>query len=314
MKTNNIKHSINKVAKDGTQFKIDIRLNDECKNGHQDFSITGSMWEAGESKIDRNMISCGAIGDKIAAEFPEFEIFNRLHLCDYLGVPMHAVANGFYHLKNGFNNVKPDAPEFRDEFCKYYRVSAEQFDALKIAPSKEYYAFTLMELRIPAQWKQEADEAIETLEEMTGKEFLIDSERTQLDLPSGDQMLIEKNRFESGYYEPAKIEQRAKEKAESDLIELKLKLKADHEKTVKKSKTELEVKLFMLDKGFKLDSLIYYSHSNTVCFNWMESIYRTKVTEKEFNDFCDGLTGRDFETLPTGIEFELKGVKRYSMR
>lgn len=46
MKTNDLRFTDNRIGKNGEQWTIKIRLNDECKNGHQDFSITGTCWEA----------------------------------------------------------------------------------------------------------------------------------------------------------------------------------------------------------------------------------------------------------------------------
>src|SRR6185312_390500 len=97
--TNDIRFTTTKTKK-GIDYVIKIRLNDECKNGHNDFSITGDMYLSGKVHTDRNNQGGGAIGDEIAKCFPEFKIFNDLHLCDAKGAPMYAQANGFYHLKN----------------------------------------------------------------------------------------------------------------------------------------------------------------------------------------------------------------------
>src|SRR6187200_1922756 len=103
------------------QYDIEVSLRDECKNGHQDFHITGTMWPVGKSKADRNIVAAWSIGDRIAAEFPEFALFDALHGCDYLGQPMHAVANSLYHLKN-------EGPE---NVMKWLRITPEEYAALK---------------------------------------------------------------------------------------------------------------------------------------------------------------------------------------
>lgn len=312
--TNNIIVRLERVAKDGRQFEIKIRLNDECKNGHQDFSITGTIYEAGKRKTEKNSISSGAIGDYIAEEFEDLAIFNRLHLCDYLGNPMYATANGFYHLKNGFNRVSADSTEFKGKFCEYYRISPDQFEELKNAESREHYAILLLALNIPDQWKKEADQAIKQLEELSGKKFIVDSTKTNLGLPAPEVLEQETQRIKAGYYAPEKIKERAdqaKKDAKSALIK---KLKDQAKKDVQKIETELNIKLLMVEKGIDLDCLIYYSHSNKITFNWFESQFRNKLSEGRFNELIDGLTTKDKKQLPAGVTMELKGVREVKIK
>ena len=91
--TSSIKYSVRKELDKDSYIKVDIRLNDECRNGFEEFAITGSY----RNKTDE--IS-GCIHDKIIKHFPEFKIFIDLHLSDHKGMPMYAVANGFYFLEN----------------------------------------------------------------------------------------------------------------------------------------------------------------------------------------------------------------------
>jgi hypothetical protein len=108
--TNDLRYTISTTFK-GNPIIIKIRLNDECKNGHQDFSITGTtyrLFEKGDRKDgdwkvfngkNYTFDSGGCIHETILKVKPELKIFVDLHLCDYKGIPMHAVANGFYHLR-----------------------------------------------------------------------------------------------------------------------------------------------------------------------------------------------------------------------
>lgn len=152
-------------------YKVVVKLSDECKNGHQDFSITGIEWEKGKAHNYRNRIHGGACGDDIASRFPEFEIFNRLHLCDYNGVPMYPVGNGMYNIKR----MK------KEDFCSYYRITEAHYDILKDCIDKREYLYYLYELGIVDSWKAEATEAIKILEQWTGEKFVNTSTRSHLD-------------------------------------------------------------------------------------------------------------------------------------
>ena len=199
MKTNDLRFTDNRVARNGEQWTISIRLNDECKNGFQEFAITGACYEAGKSENDNNCIHFGVCGDEISKLFPEYEIFNRLHLCDYCGIPMYCVSNGYYHLLHVYEKYK-NGETLKSTFCKEYRISENQFDKLSNAKSKIHYAILLEENNIFEQWKKEANEAIKKLEELTGNEFVIDSAKTKYDKPSATDIENEKERLNNGYY------------------------------------------------------------------------------------------------------------------
>lgn len=284
MKTNSLKYNTTRTDKNGTYYIIKIRLNDECKNGHQDFSITATYWEKGVKRTDRNA-SGGACGDKVAKSFPEFDIFNRLHLCDYLGTPMHAIDNGFYFLQSGFSNTPIDNPNFKTEFCKHYRVTPEQFDVLNASKNKFQFAIHLMELEIPKQWKKEADEAIKLLEELTGDEFVVDSPKTLLNPPSEEQINEEKQRIESGYYSAENEKIRAN-KAVDEFIK---KLDTELIEKIKKETREIEIKkeIFLIGGKDLYSNVIYYNHTNSLGFNWKG--YGKQYTIEQCNKFYNQL-------------------------
>lgn len=158
-------------------LKVCIRLDDQCKNGHQDFSITGELYSVVKPTTHKFLISCGCLHDKILKYFPEYEIFVKLHLSDYKGRPMYAVENGFYHLHNKLSHIKEGQTQ-KDKFCEYYRVTTNQYDELIETQSEHEYAELLKSLSILNQWEEEAKQAIEKLQELTGKEFLVDSIKT----------------------------------------------------------------------------------------------------------------------------------------
>ena len=288
--SNSLIHTID-TNNSEVNMRIKIRLNDECKNGHQDFSITATYWEIGKVRNDRNMIGGGCCHDEILKHRPDLQIFVNLHLCDFTGCPMYAVENGFYHLTNGFNNTKPNEANFKAEFCSYYRITAEQFDILAQSENKLRYAINLQKLGILLQWMDEARQAILLLEQWTGKKFLIDSVRTQYTAPTAEQIADEQAKENAGYYLPSKIQER-KDKAIQDAKNAEYsKLIAERDKEIGKANREYEVKKAVLDGGLSLDNFIYYTHTNEGCFNWRN--YGEKVTEQQFADFVRNSTLSD---------------------
>lgn len=149
MKTNALNYGTSKkINYEGVKATIyvKIRLNDECNNGHQDFSITGNIYKGQDgNKSDNRHLTGGCIHDEIEKYFPEFKTFINLHLSDYLGRPMYCVQNGFYHLKNEFNNKEKS---HKQTFCEYYRVSSDQYEILKDSENQLEFAILLKELGV----------------------------------------------------------------------------------------------------------------------------------------------------------------------
>lgn len=275
--TNSLVYKADKIVNDKHVF-VTIRLDDQCKNGHQDFSVTGSVYEAGKPKIDMYCYTMGCCHEEILAAFPEFKIFVDLHLCDSLGNPMHAVSNMHYHMRTGFNKTKTDSPEFITEYCNYYNVTNEQFLTLQTAQNEVQFYNIMMALKIPKQWKKNADKAIKELEKLTGNKFLIDSKRTQLNAPSKEELKEEEERQANGYYTP---EAEAARK-QADIDNIMKELEAARDKDIKKATNEYEVKKQVLLAGGKkaLKNCIFYTHTNTLAFNWnsFDVLTDTEVT------------------------------------
>lgn len=275
--TNSLSHTITTTFK-GNPMIIKITLDDHCKNGHQDFSITGTTYRPftkGDRKDEDYKVfngknytfDCGGcIHDEILKARPDLKIFVDLHLCDYTGCPMHTTANGFYHLTNGFNNTKIEDTNFKKEYCEYYRITGNQFDVLSTSKTQTQFAVNLYKLGVLAQWQEQANKAILLLEEMTGNKFLIDSKRTQFVAPTDEELKEEESRQNSGYYTDKAQKEREKQAALNVINDLK----KDLNKAIQKASNEYKAKLAVLKAGGKkaLDNCIYYNHTNTICFNW----------------------------------------------
>lgn len=84
---------------DGMIYVLNLRFDDHCGNGNNDFSITLDTYRGRrtESRLD----SCGCQHEEVKRIFPEFSHLIAWHLCSTKG-PMHYVANTIYHVK-GFN-------------------------------------------------------------------------------------------------------------------------------------------------------------------------------------------------------------------
>ncbi len=295
-KSNNLKYRKTKVI-NGESITVEISLNDECHNGHQDFHITGEIYQAGKPKTDRYMIACGCVHDEILKHFPEFDIFVRLHGCDYKGIQSAAVENGFYFLRNGFNS-KSTGEAFKAEYCAYYRLTTQQFNKLYTAYNKLQFSLMLQNLGILDQWEEEADAAINYMEQLTGTKFVIDSTKSQYHAPTEDEINKENQMIASGYYTEAAKAAREEAKINQSFIDLA----NDRDKSIKKITNEYEAKLAVLKAGGKkaLDNIIFYNHTNTVSFNWRNS---DNLTTEEIEAITANLV------LPDGVKWEISKNK-----
>lgn len=77
------------------QITVEIRFDDNCKNGYQSFAITADIYTV-ESKRMRDCAACGCLHEEIAAIFPELIPLIKWHLVSTDG-PMHYIANTVYH-------------------------------------------------------------------------------------------------------------------------------------------------------------------------------------------------------------------------
>lgn len=89
----NQKFTATRKASDGGRLTVTVRFDDECKNGHEDLSITGYWKHPGGGE------SGGCIHEEIAETFPEFAPLIPYHLCGVNG-PMHYLGNVLYFAGN----------------------------------------------------------------------------------------------------------------------------------------------------------------------------------------------------------------------
>lgn len=78
----------------GGEMCVEIRFDDECKNGHQSFAITASVYTAA-SRRRHDIEAGGCMHEAIAKVFPELAPFIKWHLTSTDG-PMHYVANAMH--------------------------------------------------------------------------------------------------------------------------------------------------------------------------------------------------------------------------
>lgn len=276
---------------DDYSISVDIRLSDDCKNGHADFAITGDYHDY----VNRGHC-CGCIHDVILPLFPQFKPFIDLHLCDAKGAPMYAQANGFYHLRNSPKELT----------MKELRITETEYDCFyREAEDQLYFTYLLQIMGIPERWEKEARAAIAQLEELTGDTFVDDSRRYQFTPLTAEELSLVETRIAEGYYTPANIRKRAKEaRRQANLKEIN-DLKNSARKQKESIDRELSLKLYLMRLNMPLDNFIYYDHTNKGVFNWLERSLRKQLTQEEFDRFLKKV---DYSKLPEGITFELKSA------
>lgn len=83
----------------GAVLSVEMRFDDECKNGHNTFAITGSVVNPQAMRRSEREIAGGCLHEDIAAIFPELAHLIPWHLTSS-DSPMHYIANTLYHAGN----------------------------------------------------------------------------------------------------------------------------------------------------------------------------------------------------------------------
>lgn len=313
MKTNTLKHQFT-VTKANEKTTIKISLDDDCKNGHEDFSLTADIYER-TPKGWRDS-GGGCCHDHILALRPELATFARLHLATCDGVPMHAIANAWYwfqgafpdsaesggnrgpcHGGTGSSGKSPD--ECRRIFGEHILATPEQVQTIagKNPRSQVELQFILEEMGFPAQWKAEAGAAIRQLEEWTGNEFESKATKQCWQPLTEEQKTDILHKRESGYYSPEQVADRDVKAKEADKQKRLSALRKDYEARMDTLKRCFDVESQLIEKFGHKPNFIYYDHTNELSANWSN---RDKLlTKDEFDAITQAL---DYSKLPAGIK------------
>lgn len=91
-----------KINYDGVKCTmiVTLRYDDECGNGHNTFSITGSIKENKITCYNSKMWLCGCIHGDIVQYFPEFKHLIKWHLCNSQE-PLYYYQNTSYFMRLG---------------------------------------------------------------------------------------------------------------------------------------------------------------------------------------------------------------------
>ncbi len=157
------------------RFAIEIRLDDECKNGHNDFAITATAWYKDGGQI------AGCCHKEILELRPDLKPFIDLHLCRESGEPMYGGENGFYFYEIMQGRAKYHKPEEGDcnkyfgILLNYLRISHDEL--FKLTNDIENFEdqgksmkqiFSDFVETLKPRWKVEADQAKELLKSLIG--------------------------------------------------------------------------------------------------------------------------------------------------
>lgn len=317
-KTSTLRHSI-VVSKGNQTTDIRIELDDDCKNGHEDFSITANIREK-DSRGRWVDAGGGCCHEHILSLRPDLKPFVDLHLSTWQGIPMHCASNAFFWLAgyldlkyvehHGSNGTSGRSKEeclriFKD----HVRCTDEELPTLIECRSQEELQIAIEDLGIVKRWKKEAKAAIKQLEEWTGRKFESSATRGLWEPVKKEVRDLVNERKASGYYTPEAIAARDAEKAAAKKAKQRAQLIADHDKAIRKSEKKLEVELFILDNfGSKLNC-IYYDHTNEVAVNW--SSCKKLVTKDEFDAMVKVFEGFRTGLLPEGVQLRWQEKPKY---
>lgn len=279
---------------DGGQKKINvqIRIDDQCGNGHCEFAITADIYE--KATNGRWVWTAGGCQhEEILKCFPEFSDFVALHLSNIHGAPMYPEANGHYLL----------ATEGAKKCAEYLRIDEQT--AQMLSGDRKYFKHQLFALGIVDKWQKDADKAIAHYEQLKGEKWVNpytpEEETFQLTLTEEERREIE-NLIKADYYTPEAIKARTEEQERTKREQERAAIAKHYDDKIAEALMEKDVYLCIFDTLGTTDNVIYYSHSNEIAFNW--KTFGSKIwTQEEIVDFSNNV---DRSKLPEGVSIRAK--------
>ena len=278
--TNNLKHKISITEK--ANCVISIRLNDECNNGHEDFSITATFWKLNKTRRDVNMYMGGCCHEEILKFRPDLKIFVDLYLNDFRGYPMYYIENGFYHLKK--------MP--KDKFMEYAKVDEAGYELLKKASDEDEYGYLLLnKLENHKIWEGLAKEGIAKLQELTGKKF--ESKGTRLYNLDKYKTL----NFPEDWFDDERVEKRRKESLLYKINEKVSAMEKEHKRKMEEMQNEFSIKKSLMQLGFLyLENTRHYFDKREFHINVKKTVLSSGY-KIENSKFSHTFTQDDYEQM-----------------
>lgn len=270
-------------------YKFDylIKLDDCCDNGHLTFSFTGNVKVKKGNGRYYDFIS-GAIGDIITYFKPELSIFEKLHTCNHLGQPMY-IDNIRYHINEG----KTD-----QEIAEMYNISdMKAIEILRNASdNKDLFYYLVFRLGVAENWENLAGEAIQEIEKRNGSKLKIEGkDRIYKQLSKEDCEALE-NLYQLGYASNAQKELRDKARKEDQKQKELKEIEEQRNKAIAKAQKEYEIKKAVVSFGISWNNVIFYDHSNKLCFNYSDC-YK-KIPSDLINEFiCTNVLPEDIDIV-----------------
>ena len=281
---NNLKHKISITQK--ANCIISIRLNDECKNGHEDFTMTADFWEFKNVRTDRTLIAGGCCHEEILKIRPDLKIFADLHLNDFRGYPMYYIENGFYHLEN--------MP--KDKFMEYAKVDEVGYELLKKASTKEEYGYLLLnKLENHKIWENLAKKGIAKLQKLTGKKF--ESKATKLyDIDKYKTL-----NFPEDWFDDERVEKRRKESLLYKINEKVSAMEKEHKRKIEEMQNEFSIKKSLMQLGFlDLSNTRHYFNEREFHINVKKKVLSSGY-KIENSKLSYTFTEEDYEQMHIGL-------------
>lgn len=263
---------------DGQKRKmvIHIRMNDECKNNICDFAITADIYELHRSSWKWHGGGCQH--ETILEHAPQYKCFVDLHNCNHYGYPTYAIQNSMYFFKRkDYNTVK-----------NYLRLQEGELEELLLFSDDELaFQWKLNQMGIIDRWYQEALEAIEYLDELTGYRWINpyskEEERFVMKPLDDEENRLMEERFTSGYYTKEQVEERREKDLNKKIDEQIAEAIEKFNEATSRWQEILNIKFSILNEGILLDNVIVYEHSKEVTFNWKD--YEVQVSREDFDRY-----------------------------